>query len=89
MKRQLSLLTFDHYIAFGSPTISWNDFFVFCAREVSLFLGIICAFFPPSTFSIEIANYFHKGFTLPAEAKKPLFPVQTLFLTQCNKLLVI
>lgn len=40
-------------------------------------------------FPLEIASSSHKGFTLSAEAKKTLFPVQTLFLTQWNKLLVV
>lgn len=42
---------------FGSPTTGWKSVFTFCAREVSLFLGIICTFFPPST-------YFHWKFQI-------------------------
>lgn len=75
---------------FGSPTISWKDFFIFCAREVSLFLGIICTFFPPSTFSTWNCKFFSQGVHFVCWSQKtPLFPVQTLFLTQCNELLVV
>lgn len=52
---------FDHHIVFGSPTVSWKDFFRFCAREVSLRLGIICTFFPSSPLSTRNCKFFSQG----------------------------
>lgn len=89
IKRHLSLFTSDHHIAFGSPTTGWKTFFTFCAREVSLFLGIICAFFPPSTyFHLKFQILFTRVHFVCLSQKNPV-SAQTVFLTQCSGLLVI
>lgn len=74
IKRQLSLFTSDHHIAFGSPTTGWKSVFTFCAREVSLFLGIICTFFPPSTyFHLKFQILFTRGSLCLLKPKKSCF----------------
>lgn len=63
-----------HILCQRSESVSWHYFYILPSSHI---------------FPLEISNSFHKGFTLSAEAKKILFPAQTLSLTQCNELLVI